>query len=119
MSDSEKKRLADAAADDRAPAFPGDCADTFDALPKAAPDEFGSWAKGKTQTLRDVFPTPEAFKVAADRFAQTMPHAGCIDAVLTARGPRFVGVLTEDGVAMVDTVALEAEFARAIEEMKR
>lgn len=91
----------------------------FDAMPKSTPDEYGSWDKGKTQTLRDVFPTPEAFRAAAERFVRTMPHTGSIDAALTARGPRFVGVLTEDGVAMVDTLGLEAEFARAIEEMKR
>lgn len=93
--------------------------DIFDALPKSAPDEWGSWGKAKPMGFRDVFPTPEAFKAAAERFARTMPHAGPIDAMLAARGPRFVGVLTEDGVAMVDLVGLEAEFARALEEMKR
>ena len=86
--------------------------DIFDALPKSAPDEYGSWAKGKTQTLRDAFPTPEAFRAAADRFAAS--GGGAIDT------RRTIAVLTADGdVATVNLDGLEAELARAIEEMKR
>jgi len=108
VSDSEKKRLADAAADDRAPAFPGDCADTFDALPKAAPGEYGSWAGCKAKGPGDV--TPEEFAEMAASLARRIPWA---------RASRFAHVLTADGVATVDLDGLEAEFAQAIEEMKR
>lgn len=47
--------------------------DIFDALPKAAPDEWGTWASGKSLTLRDIFPTPEAFKAAANRVWHPFP----------------------------------------------